>query len=232
MPDPRPPARPPARPRSDRHALADVLLAAGPDAPTLCEGWTTRDLAVHLVVRDGRPDIPLGQLAGRVVPPLGRAAASGKAELDALPYAEVVERVRTGPPSWSPARLAPVEHLVNGVEFYVHAEDVRRAAPGWGPSPADAVTLGAAGPLRLGQREQLWRAVRTSGRLLYRRSPVGVVLAVPSGPQAPVRRGSGPVVLTGQPEELLLHAFGRRSVAQVDVGGPPEAVAAFERTYP
>ena len=236
MPDrPEAPARPPARSRTDRQALADVLLAAGPDAPTLCEGWATRDLALHLVVRDGRPDLPLGRLAGKVLAPLGRAAAGGMAALEALPHAEVVRRLRSGPPSWSPARLAPVEQLVNGVEFYVHAEDVRRASPGWAPSPADAATLGAAGPLAQAQRaggEQLWRAVRTGGRLLYRRSPVGVVLQVPSGPRAAVRRGDGPVVLTGQPEELLLHAFGRRSVAQVDVGGPPEAVAAFERTFP
>lgn len=35
----------------ERHELCDRFLALGPDAPTLNEGWTTKDLAAHLVVR-------------------------------------------------------------------------------------------------------------------------------------------------------------------------------------
>ncbi|MBR7502518.1 maleylpyruvate isomerase N-terminal domain-containing protein, partial [Mycobacterium tuberculosis] len=34
--------------------------AAGEDAPTLCEGWTTRDLATHLVIREREPVAALG----------------------------------------------------------------------------------------------------------------------------------------------------------------------------
>lgn len=227
-PPPRSPApgRDPGPDRPDRQDLAEALLAAGPGAPTLCEGWDTTDLAVHLLLRDGRPDVVLGGLAGTVVPALGAAAARSREQVGALPYPELVERVRRGPPAWSPARLGAVERAVNGVEFYVHAEDVRRAAPGWTPQTP--------GHLRPGQREQLWRAVRTGGRLFYRRSPVGVVLSVPSGPRAVARRGAqgSSVVLTGQPEELLLHAFGRRSVARVEVTGPQEVVAAFTAALP
>ena len=47
--------------------------------------------------------------------------------------AEIVERVRTGPPRWSPMRLDAVDRLVNTVEFFVHHEDVRRARPLWSP---------------------------------------------------------------------------------------------------
>lgn len=36
-------------------ALAADLLVAGPDAPTLCEGWTAADLARHLYVRERAP---------------------------------------------------------------------------------------------------------------------------------------------------------------------------------
>jgi uncharacterized protein (TIGR03085 family) len=222
-PSPAPsPAATPERP--DREALADVLLAAGPEAPTLCEGWLARDLAVHLLLRDGRPDVVLGALAGRAVPALGSAAARARAGIEALPWPELVQRVRSGPPAWSPARLGVVERALNTVEFFVHAEDVRRAAPGWTPSSPP--------PLRPGQREQLWRSLRTSARVFYRRSPVGVVLAVPSGPSAVAARGAGLVTVTGQPEELLLHAFGRRGVAQVEVTGPQEAVRAFESRFP
>ncbi|MET9971520.1 TIGR03085 family protein, partial [Streptomyces sp. NPDC006356] len=31
--------------KRERLLMADLLEAEGPDAPTLCEGWTTRDLA-------------------------------------------------------------------------------------------------------------------------------------------------------------------------------------------
>jgi uncharacterized protein (TIGR03083 family) len=37
--------------RKERQALCDTLTELGPDAPTLCEGWTTADLAAHLMVR-------------------------------------------------------------------------------------------------------------------------------------------------------------------------------------
>src|SRR5690349_11008507 len=46
--------------RTERAALCDLLVTVGPDAPTLCEGWTTRDLAAHLAVRDRRPDAAAG----------------------------------------------------------------------------------------------------------------------------------------------------------------------------
>ncbi len=36
----------------ERAALCDTLERFGPDAPTLCEGWQTIDLAAHLVARE------------------------------------------------------------------------------------------------------------------------------------------------------------------------------------
>ncbi len=49
--------------QSERAALCDMFEAVGPDVPTLCDGWTARDLAAHLVVRERRPDAALGILA-------------------------------------------------------------------------------------------------------------------------------------------------------------------------
>src|ERR1700753_2819253 len=40
----------------ERAAMVATFRAVGPDAPTLCEGWTTRDLTAHLLVRERRPD--------------------------------------------------------------------------------------------------------------------------------------------------------------------------------
>ena len=48
----------------ERQDLCTLFEDLGPDVPTLCEGWTARDLAAHLVVRERRPDAALGILAG------------------------------------------------------------------------------------------------------------------------------------------------------------------------
>ena len=46
----------PSLSEAERQVLVDAMLVAGPDAPTLCEGWTVKDLAAHLVARERRPD--------------------------------------------------------------------------------------------------------------------------------------------------------------------------------
>ena len=45
-----------------REVLAETLLAAGPDAATLCTGWLTRDLAAHLYLRERKVGVGLGLL--------------------------------------------------------------------------------------------------------------------------------------------------------------------------
>ena len=36
----------------ERERLCDLMNELGPEAPTLLEPWTTRDLAAHLVIRE------------------------------------------------------------------------------------------------------------------------------------------------------------------------------------
>lgn len=210
-------------PSPARTEVADALISVLPTAPTLCDGWDARDLAIHLVLRDGRPDVLLGEVAGKAVPALGRAAGQVRQRYEAMGWEELVDVVRHGPPAWAPTSVPAVERAVNGAEFYVHAQDVLRAQPGW--------RAGAAPALRPGQRERLWKALRLFP-LRYGASSVGVVRQVPSGPSAVVRRAEPSVTLVGQPEELLLHAFGRRARAEVEVRGSAGAVAAFEEAYP
>ena len=91
--------------QSERAALADLLEQLGPDQPTCCEGWTTRDLATHLVVRDRRPDALPGYGLERLSPPLGAWAHRLEDRLrTTTDFAEVVRRVRSGPPRWGSAR--------------------------------------------------------------------------------------------------------------------------------
>src|SRR5262249_34148163 len=111
---------------AERLALADALLAAGPDAPTLCEGWATRDLAAHLVLRERRPDAG----AGIVLKPL---AGHTKRVQDRLASGDCRALAERGPhpPALSLVRLSAVEEAMNLVEFFVHHEDVRRGTPDW-----------------------------------------------------------------------------------------------------
>ena len=190
--------------RDERRLLSDLLLQVGPDAPTLCDPWRGRDLAAHLVLRERRPDaaagILLGPLAGHT-----RKVQDGYA---AKPWDELVELVRTGPPA--PCRL--VDEAVNAVEYFVHHEDVRRARPDWEPRSPDPV------------RDQvLWKRLPVTAKMIYRKSPVGVVLRRPDGEAVVARRGANPVVLTGQVQELLMHVFGR-SASRVEYDGADEAV--------
>ncbi len=62
--------------------------------------------------------------------------------------------------------------------------------------------------------------------MLYRSSPVGVVLARPSGERIGAKPGERSVTITGEPGELVLHGFGRSAV-QVEVDGDPADVAAL-----
>ncbi|RKT56928.1 TIGR03085 family metal-binding protein [Saccharothrix australiensis] len=194
--------------QDERRLLTRLFTEVGPDAPTLCDPWRTRDLAAHLVLRERRPDAA----AGILLAPLAAHTRKVQDGYAARPWPELVDLVRSGPPKWSPHAL--LDELVNGVEYFVHHEDVRRARDDWrprSPEPArDAV---------------LWRGLRAAARLTHRRSPVGVVLRRPDGESVTAKAGPNPVVLTGQVSELLLHAFGRKR-AEVEYDGDEDAVTA------
>ncbi|MEV6009273.1 TIGR03085 family metal-binding protein [Streptomyces sp. NPDC051976] len=194
----------------ERLLLADLLEQSGPEAPTLCEGWRTRDLAAHVVLRERRSDAA----AGRLIPQLAARLERVREEYTAKPYEELIQLIRTGPPRSSPFSIKQLDEVSNTVEFYVHAEDVRRAAPDWTPRAVDPVFADA-----------LWSRLEKAARLLCRRSPVGLVLRRPDGQTAVARKGSPVVTVTGEPTELTLFAFGRQRAATVDVAGDEDAVA-------
>lgn len=200
--------------RVERHALCDTFEQVGPDAPTLCSPWLTRDLAAHLVVRERRPDAA----AGIWVPGLAGRAEQVQDGYAAWDWPRLVHQVRTGPPAWSLTSLARVDEAINTAEFFVHHEDVLRGGPGW-----TARTL----PTDL--ERALWRIVSRTARLQFARARVGVVLVTPQHGRRQVHAMTdlGTVVLKGTPGELLLYSFGRRDVAQVDVSGTPEALRAI-----
>ena len=191
----------------ERRELADLLDRLGPAAPTLCEGWDTAHLAAHLVVRERRPDALVGLGAEQVSPTSRLATYTHRLEdrlRESAPYADVVGRLRAGPPVWSPMTWPGIGNRLNTTEFAIHHEDVRRAQPDWSPralSRADQDALwGAAGLL----------GRRAAGRrgLVLRRSDVAGVEK---------RYGAAGRSVEGEPLELLLWASGRRDVARVAV---------------
>jgi uncharacterized protein (TIGR03085 family) len=199
--------------RAERSLMVHLLTEHGPDAPTLCEGWTTRDLAAHLVIRERRPDAS----AGLVVKPLAKRMDRVRAEFAGQPWDRLVDLVRTGPGKWSPFALPGADEAANTVEYFVHCEDVRRAQPGWEPRALDA-----------GLTETLWRRLQRSASLMGRKSPVGLVLKRPDGQTAVAHKGAPVVTVTGEPTELLLFMFGRQAQSVVEAEGNEADVAAVK----
>ncbi|MDF3148926.1 MULTISPECIES: TIGR03085 family metal-binding protein [unclassified Streptomyces] len=196
--------------KRERLLLADLLEAEGPDAPTLCEGWTTRDLAAHVVVRERRPDAAAGILIKPLAPRLDRAME----EFAAKPYEELIQLIRTGPPRFSPFQLKQIDEASNTIEFYVHTEDVRRAQPDWTARELDPVF-----------QDALWSRLERSARLMGRSAPTGLVLRRPDGQTAVAHRGTPVVTVTGEPSELLMFSYGRQSAAKVELDGDKDAIA-------
>ncbi|KAA1417889.1 TIGR03085 family protein [Nocardioides humilatus] len=193
--------------KAERSRLCDLALETGPDAPTLCGEWTVRDLMAHLVIREHSP-----LSAGIVVPPLAGVtdrATARKAEKRS--FADLVGRVRK---PISPMALPGVDSALNTAEFFVHHEDVRRAAPGWKPRV-----------LSESEQDALWRIVRVSGKGLVRPAGVPVVARrTDTGAKTVLRPGSDPVVVSGLPAELVLFIYGRRQTQGITYDGPEDRV--------
>ncbi len=186
----------------ERRLLADLLLRLGPDEPTLCEGWTTRDLAAHLVVRERRPDAAVGAM----LPPLRGYGERVRRRTAARPYAEIVHEMRTQP-WWNPMSSPPLDRALNTLEFFVHHEDARRGRPGWEPRE-----------LEPGLEAALWRNLKLTGKLSLRRTGAAVTVEAPRYGSFAV--GDSPATtLSGPPGELALFLTGRREHARVTVDG-------------
>ncbi|MCX4232934.1 TIGR03085 family metal-binding protein [Streptomyces sp. NPDC020707] len=201
--------------KRERLLLADLLEAEGPDAPTLCEGWNTRDLAAHVVVRERRPDAAGGILIKQLASRLDRVMA----EFAAKPYEELIQLIRTGPPRFSPFNLKQIDEASNAIEFYVHTEDVRRARPDWVPRVLDPVF-----------QDALWSRLERVARMMGRGAPTGLVLRRPDGQTVVAHKGTPVVTVTGDPSELVLFAHGRQSVADVEVDGDKDAITKLQET--
>ena len=115
---------------ADRLRLCDLMVEIGPAAPTLCEGWSTKDLA-GTCGQDRRPD---RRWPGLVVERLSGWSEKVRAGELGRPLPDLVAELRSGPPHWSPLAWARLDRLGNTHEMFVHYEDVRRARPDGSPA--------------------------------------------------------------------------------------------------
>ena len=94
----------------ERAALVETMRAVGPEAPTLCEGWKTRDLAAHLVIREYRPDAAPGIL----IPFFASHTEKVQNQVAEQGWDELVDKVASGPPVYSPFKLLDPVALTKG----------------------------------------------------------------------------------------------------------------------
>ncbi|OBB78017.1 TIGR03085 family protein [Mycobacterium colombiense] len=192
----------------ERAALVETMRGVGPDAPTLCEGWKTRDLAAHLVIREYRPDAAPGILIPFLASHTEKVQNQVAEQND---WDELVGKLAAGPPVYSPFKL--LDPVANVAEMFIHHEDVRRAQPSWQPRSLEPA-LG----------KMLRRTLPLMARLTLAKVPGRVALRTSEG-KTVLTAGQGPAVtVTGAPEELLLFAVGRQ--AQVEFDGDAAAVQA------
>jgi uncharacterized protein (TIGR03085 family) len=190
--------------RRERLALADLLADLGPDQPTLCAGWTTGDLAAHLVVRDRRPD----GSAGIVIPALREHGERVRRAQLAKPYATTLAELRT-PPWWSPVSNPLVEGLTNTGEFFIHHEDARRGQEGWEPRPLAAEDATA-----------LWKQARFRARMALGKLRAPIRVRADGFGEVAVGGPDHVTVLSGTPGELTMFLSGRQGAARVSLEGP------------
>ena len=201
--------------QKERERLAALLLEVGPDAPTLNEGWTTQDLAVHLLVRETKP----AAAPGIFIDALSGITDKETKKQKARPYEDVVRDWAAGPPVW----LKPFNTAMNTSEHFIHHEDVRRGG-------------GVVEPREFSRavNEELFALAKRFGKLTLRTAPVPVILTPPDMPPATLGdkagvadRGDNVLRVSGQPGELLLWVSGR-DAAVVELAGAVEQFDDFQ----
>ena len=195
--------------RRERTALCALATELGPDAGTLCEGWQSKDLVAHLVLRESHP-----AAVGIALKPFRGWQRHTQDKIARTSFTELVARLRLGPPWYSLMHPQPLDDALNTIEFFVHHEDVRRAQLSWKPrllSDAD--------------QQLLWRFMSHRAKYLVHRFPVGLELRTPAHQTLRIRDQQPIVRLLGDPGELLLYLHGRRAQSNVDLLGDPDGIA-------
>ncbi|AKK06160.1 putative TIGR03085 family protein [Corynebacterium mustelae] len=193
---------------SERHALAHLMRAVGPDFETLCEGWNVKDLLIHLIIRENYPLAAVGMFVSLAQGKL----RSKTAELEKAPFDKLLSQWENGSRMWP---LAKLDRFVNVAEHFVHHEDVRRML-------TDSHPRG----FSRSDEAQLYDAARFAGKVMLKRSTVPVILEPTGWPRVVVHdqrgvtdAGCDVATIRGDIGEIVLWIFGRE-IAEVSVTDP------------
>ncbi|GAB3589384.1 TIGR03085 family metal-binding protein [Calidifontibacter terrae] len=204
--------------QSERAGLVATMREVGPDAPTLCGDWKVRDLAAHLILRERRPDAALGIM---LAPLAGRTEKVQEAFAQ-HPFDELLETIGSGPPKWSPFAFGRIDEAANLGEYFIHHEDILRAAD-----------PGARRTLDKDLSSALFALLPRMAKLTLREARTGVVADCGSIGRRSLKSpkdGHGNVVLLGEPQEVLLYAYGRGAVTDVELDGADHDVEELRQT--
>ena len=192
--------------KSERQGLVETLKALGPDAPTLCEGWMTKHLLAHLIMRETEPVNASGiLLKGR------QKQTQNRLEELSTHFESNLSKLKSGPPLWNPMRY--LDKWVNALEMLIHHEDVLRAQPNWQRRKfTDSET------------KELDFLLKIAPRFLVRGAKVVPTLVVGDLPT------TGRIILRGDQVDLLLFLAGRQSASTVSIEGDESDVADFMKS--
>ena len=202
--------------RTERAALCNSALEAGEEAPTLCGVWTVKDLVIHLLVRERDPLASPGIL----IPQLEKLTERSARRMADQDFTALVERVRSGPPRWSPMAVP-----AGGPD--VQHPRVLRAPRGHPPRHPGVAAARADRPRAPDpvQGRGHGRQGGSSGQPAYPSrfaGPTGSASA-----RAVLAKGNDPVVITGEPPELVMYLFGRDQHTGLSFDGPQAHVDAL-----
>ena len=186
--------------KRERSAICQTLRKLGPDQPTLCQGWSTKDLLVHLIVRENRPDAAVGLF----IPFLSSYTDSVSKKYSEKSFEDLIMIFENGPKSPSPFSLPKVDELANTFEFLVHHEDILRAQDNYQPrklSEEDA--------------KFVWSRFTKSAVFFMRKIKVGVVAKTDQGIYT-LKRGNDVVTISGNLIDLVMFAFGRKNTTEIN----------------
>lgn len=194
--------------RRERTAICQTLRKLGPEQPTLCQGWSTKDLLVHLIVRENRPDAAVGLF----IPFLSAYTDSISNKYKEKSFEELIAIFENGPKSPSPFSLPKVDELANTFEFLVHHEDILRAQSDYQPRK-----------LTEEDAKFIWSRFTKSAVFFMRKVKVGVVAKTDQGTYT-LKRGNDVVTISGNVIDLVMFAFGRKNTTEINFEGNPTAV--------
>lgn len=200
--------------KRERFAIAQTLRNIGPSAPTLCEGWNSFDLLVHLISRETRPDAAVGLL----VPAFAAYSEKIAGQIKQRGFENLIQEFEDGPKPPSPFSIPGIDNLANSFEFLVHHEDLLRAQPNYSPR--------VLGDL---DKKLLWKRFTQTGKIFLRKAKVGIIAKSDQGVFT-IKSGNNCVTMEGDVVDLILFSFGRKSVANIKFDGDEESIRILQET--